>query len=372
MTASEALVKTFKNLCEIASPSGQELELAKYLSDGFASLGVALVDDGTAATSGGQCGNLLGRIPGQDSSSWLMLCAHIDTVPQDGPIVVEEEGGVLSNRHKTILGADNKAAVAVLVELARHYSKTPPPVGIEFLFTVCEEVGLAGAKAFDVGQLKSNFGYVFDHATPIGELLTAAPSHQRLKAEFIGRAAHAGLRPEDGRNAIVAAAKAVEAMPNGRLDPETTANVGLIKGGTAVNIVPDSCKLMAEARSLDHEKSVKLIQEMVDACNWGAGSIGADLKVLVEEEFRAYRLDQSAASVSRAAAALKDVGVKPVFAASGGGSDANAFLANDFECLNVANGTVANHTAEESVTVEALQKMLDFSHSLLSRCAADA
>ena len=196
-----------------------------------------------------EIGNVLYRL-GNGDGGGVMLCAHLDTVVPQAEIdpVVVEDGW--ENRHAGILGADNKAAVAMLLEVAARRASLPLPV--ELLFTVREESGLEGASAFDTGRLRSRFGYVFDHATPIGEIIVASPTAYRLEAEFHGTAAHAGIRPEDGRNAIVAAAKAIAAMPFGRIDPETTANVGRIEGGSAsVNVVADRCRVEAECRSLD-------------------------------------------------------------------------------------------------------------------------
>ena len=158
----------------------------------------------------------------------------MDTVPLTAPVEPVRVDGGWTNAGEGILGADNKTAVAVMIELARRLTSAragAPPVGVELLFTVCEEISLLGARAFDVGRLRSRFGYVFDHATPIGEIVIAAPTLHRIVAEFHGRAAHAGVRPEDGRSAIAAAARAIAAMRLGRLDPETTANVGTIAGG---------------------------------------------------------------------------------------------------------------------------------------------
>src|SRR6202012_3926738 len=185
-------------------------------------------------------GNLLARIPGSGAGS-ILLCAHMDTVPladRVEPVLVD---GGWENANDGILGADNKSAVAVILELARRLTSAaqPPPGGVELLFTVCEEISLLGSRAFDVSRLASAFGYVFDHATAIGEVVVASPSHYRVIADLHGRAAHAGVRPEAGRSAIVAAARAIAAMRLGRVDEQTTANVGTIEGGSAINVIPE-------------------------------------------------------------------------------------------------------------------------------------
>jgi peptidase T-like protein len=245
------LAETFVALCEIESPSGREAEAAGFVRSMLEGLGLVVEEDASAGETGAACGNLLARTAGPQDGRTVMLCAHLDTVPLADRVEVELAEGVYRNRRDAILGADNKAAVAVLLEVARRFAVEPPPVGVELLFTTCEEVGLRGASAFDLGRLHAEFGYVFDHASAIGELIVAAPTYYRVIGEFLGRAAHAGLRPEAGRNAIVAAAMAVDQMKLGRIDAETTANVGVIEGGTAANVVAERCRLEAEVRSLD-------------------------------------------------------------------------------------------------------------------------
>src|SRR5919197_92480 len=221
-------------------------------------------EDDSAAETGSDAGNILARIPGPEGARTILLCAHLDTVPLAAPIEVVREDGAFRNRNEAILGADNKAAVATIIAAARHFVAEGSPVGVELLFTTGEEQALRGAKAFDRGRLRSEFGFVFDHASPIGELIVAAPTYYRIEARFKGLAAHAGIRPEDGRSAITAAAKAIAAMPLGRLDAETTANVGRIEGGTAANVVAERCQLELEARSLDDARAAEVIGGMVD------------------------------------------------------------------------------------------------------------
>jgi tripeptide aminopeptidase len=294
-----------------------------------------------------------------------MLCAHLDTVPEDGPIEVELADGVFRSRGETILGADDKAAVAVLVELAARRVAAPAAAGVELVFTVAEEDGLRGAKELDLATLRSPFGYALDHASPIGEVITAAPTHQRLVAEFEGAEAHAGIRPEDGRSAIEAAAAAIDAMTLGRLDEQTTANVGVIEGGTAANVVAARCRIEAEARSLDDERVAAAIAAMVDACTWAASERSCDLDVDVTEVFRGYRQPPSSPAVRLARRALELRGHRPREVTTGGGSDANALVERGFECVLLANGTEANHSAHESVAAARIGEMLAVCESLV-------
>jgi tripeptide aminopeptidase len=365
----ERLLDDFVRLCEIESPSQKERKVADAVRAELEGLGLQVEEDDTGAETGSDSGNLLARIAGPPDSRTILLCAHLDTVPLAGPIEVHQENGLLTNRHEAILGADNKAAVATILAAARRLVAKKPPVGVELLFTTCEEHALAGAKAFDIAKLNAEFGYVFDHASPIGELITASPTYYRLEATFKGKAAHAGIRPEDGHNAIVAAARAIANMRIGRLDDQTTANVGEVTGGTAANVVAERCHVVLEARSLDDAKAGETVSSMVDAVTEAASDLECDVETSVERLFRGYKLARTTPVVEVAAEALQKAGLEPVYINTGGGSDANALIAADLPVLNLANGTERNHQPDESVTVDALEQMLDVTLNLVAASA---
>ncbi|HMJ33800.1 MAG TPA: M20/M25/M40 family metallo-hydrolase [Baekduia sp.] len=371
------LNEVFAELCAIPSPSGEEAAVGAHVT--------ALLERAGYACSTDAHGNVFTRYAppaGTDPAvapdrRSVLLCAHLDTVPHGTtpiePVLVDDGW---ENRHDAILGADNKAAVAVMLlaaERARNPAHPPAPVDLELLFTVREETALAGAKAFDVSQLRSPFGYVFDHATPIGEIVMASPTYYRLEAEFRGRAAHAGIRPEDGRSAIVAAARAIAAMRLGRLDDETTANIGWISGGSAgaTNVVPDRCAILGETRSLDPAKAEAIVAEMVDHCHDAANEplCECDLDVTVERLFDGYRHKPSSPAVLAAQRALHACGYTPRPIASGGGADANAFEVAGLHTVCLANGTERNHEPTERVSVAALDGMLDVTYALLDAVA---
>ncbi len=361
----------FAELCAIRSPFGEEAAMAERVAGDLRALGYEVAEDDAAAETGAQCGNLLARIPGRSERS-VMLCAHLDTVPHDGSVAPVLVDGGWESEGETILGADNKAAVAVMLALAHRAAVEGVPVGVELVFTVSEENALAGAKAFDSSQLRSDLGYVFDHASPIGEIVVASPTYYRLHAAFHGAAAHAGVRPEDGRSAILAAAKAIAAMSHGRLDDETTANVGTIAGGSGgTNVVPEHCWFDAEARSLSEAAVETLVAEMVDHCQAAANDpvCECDLDVTVERLFAGYRHRTSEPGVVAAEAALGARGYTPRRINTGGGSDANAFETQGFPCTNLANGTERNHQTTERVSQVALEGMLDVTFALLDELA---
>lgn len=364
----EELGTLFAELCAIVSPWGDEGRMGARVRAELEGLGLGVEEDDAAGRIGAGCGNLLARIPGRTEGS-VLLCAHLDTVPVAGGVVepVIEDGG-WTNRHDAILGADNKAAVAVMLQAARRAVTHPPAVGIELLFTVGEENALAGATAFDARRLASAYGWVFDHATPIGEVIAASPTAYRLEATFRGRAAHAGIRPEDGRSAVLGAARAIAAMRLGRLDEQTTANVGSVHGGVAgTNVVPDRCTVLAEARSLSDAEAEATVAEMVDHLHDAANEpdVECDVDVSVRRVFPGYRHKASAAPVAVAEAALRASGYEPRRVLSGGASDANALLAQGFPCACLANGTERAHEVDERVSVAALEGMLDVTYALL-------
>jgi tripeptide aminopeptidase len=364
---------TFERLCRIASPSRDERACADAVIAELGELGIAAEEDRAGEALAGNCGNVLARVPGRGEET-LLLCAHLDTVPLAAPVdpIVVDDGW--ENANDGILGADNKAAVAVLLALAHRLVTMPAAIGLELLFTVGEEVGLAGAKAFEVGKLRSSFGYVFDHASPIGEIVTASPTYYSLEAELRGVAAHAGIRPEDGRSAIVAAARAITAMRLGRLDERTTANIGRIDGGDAANVVAERCRVVGEARSLDRETAEQTVTTMIDALQDAANApdCECDVDVLVARVFDGYRTAAGAEEIAVAEAALEACGYRPQAIVTGGGSDANALITSGFRCVNLANGTERNHQPDERVSVAALEGMLDVSLALVDRAAEAA
>lgn len=372
---------TFAELCRIESPSGSERQCAERVIAELRALGVAVHEDDAGASVGSDCGNLLARMPAGAQSAedrsdiagrGVLLCAHLDTVPLQAPVEPVLRDGFWENANEGVLGADNKAAVAVLLALARHISREGAPIDVELLFTVCEEAALAGVRSFDGSCLKSEFGYVFDHASPIGEVIVSSPSHYRIDASFHGAAAHAGLRPEEGRSAILAAARAIASMQLGRLDEETTVNVGTIAGGTAMNVVPERCTLVAEVRSLGDERAEVVVGELVDRLHEAANlpDCDCDVDIGVQRTFAGYRQPAGRPAVRAAELALQRCGYAPSRISSGGASDANALISQGFETVNLANGTERNHEPGERVSVVALEGMLDVALALLDEVAA--
>jgi tripeptide aminopeptidase len=361
------VVDLFTDLAALPSPPGEERAVAdaviRYLRD----LGLSAEEDDAGAKVGSTMGNVYCRLaPNGEGGSPIFLCAHLDTVPPQGPIEPVIDDGVIRNAGGTILGADNKSAVAAMLEGARRVlAENRPHAGIELLFTPKEEVGLLGAAAFDHERLHARIGYVYDQAAAIGDVILGAPHSQAMQVRFHGRAAHSGMYPEEGRSAIAAAARAIADLRLGRIDDETTANVGIIEGGTAGNIIPEWCVLDAEARSHDERKLGDVVQEMLDTFSFAAGLEDCEVEAKVSKSYRGYRFKRDDAVVRIAHDALEQAGYTPSYGLSGGAADANVFNERGLACLNLANGMQDIHTPDERITVEDLEGMVEVTLALV-------
>jgi tripeptide aminopeptidase len=361
------VIDLFLELAAIRSPPGEERQAADRVGSYLTALGLVWDEDGAGPVVGSNAGNIHCRLPGrQEGGTPIFLCAHLDTVPPAGPIEPVIEDGVVRNAAGTILGADNKAAVAAMLEATRRIcTEGLPHSGVELVFTVKEEVGLLGATAFDASRLEAELGYVFDQAAPIGEVVIGAPWARSLEIRFHGRSAHAGIAPEEGRSAITAAARAVADLRLGRIDDVTTANVGVISGGSARNVVPEWCTLIAEARSHDEATLVELVQEMLDACAFAASVSDCTLEVEVREQYRGYRFREGETVISIAQEALRVSGLQPTTALCGGGADANVFNGLGIPCAVLANGMAAIHSPDEHIAVADIETMVNVTLALV-------
>jgi tripeptide aminopeptidase len=362
------VVGLFTELAAIPSPPGSERDVADRVAAYLQDLGLEVSEDDAGARIEANAGNLLARLAPSSANGGtaIFLCAHLDTVQPTGPLEPVVEDGIVRNAGGTILGADNKAAVAAMLEAVRLIlSENRPHAGIELLFTPKEEVGLQGAKAFDSDRLEAGVGFVFDHAAPIGEVMLGAPHARGLEVTMRGRAAHAGIAPEEGRSAIAAAARAITDFRLGRLDDETTANVGLIEGGTAKNIVPDRCSFSIDVRSHDEKKLADLVQELLETITFAAALEQCEAETTVEESYRGYRFARGDLPVRMACAALEREGFQPHLALGGGGADANIFNERGRPCVNLANGMTAIHTPDEHIAVADLERMVDVTLALV-------
>jgi tripeptide aminopeptidase len=351
---ADGVLELFLQLVRIPSPPGGEREVVDVCAAYLSELGLEVSEDDAAGPLGGTAGNLYCRIPATpgEQGTPLFLCAHTDTVPHERPIEPVVSDGIVTNAEDGILGADNKATVAAILDAVRQIVlRGLPHAGVELVLTAQEEVGLRGAKAFDHDRLQAGIGYVFDHAAPIGGMVLEAPTQYSIDARFIGREAHSGIAPEQGRSAIAAAARAISEMRLGRIDDETTSNIGLIHGGSARNVVAGQCTVAAEARSLDATKALRQCQAMIDAITHAADAEGCEVETATTHEYEAYRLRRSEPVVVLAEQALTACGYVPEALRTGGGADSHIFNARGRPCLNLPSGMRAIHTSSEAIAV---------------------
>ena len=364
------LNETFEALCRVRSHSRAEHACATLVTRELRALGIEVEEDGAAASTAGDSGNLIARIPpagheGPEEPGWIALCAHLDTVPvgeRVDPVVVD---GRWQDSGGGILGADDKAGVAALIEVARHAARRPPPVGIELVFTVAEEVGMLGAHALGRDDLRARTGFVLDQDGPLDQIVMAAPTYFLVEAELRGRAAHAGIRPQEGRSAVVAAALAIARMRLGRIDERTTANVGWIEGGSSASIVANRCALAAEVRSVDDDAADALLTELVDHLQDAANETDCDVDIAVQRLFAGYRVRSGAPSVAIAEAALRARGHEPRRMVAGAGSDANALRAAGLDVISIGSGAERTHEPGEGIAVTSLEGLLDIALALV-------
>jgi tripeptide aminopeptidase len=362
---ADRVLHTFLQLVQIDSVSHEEAAITAALTREFEGLGLPVQNDGTGRDG---AGNLLIRLPGnRPEVAPLMLSAHMDTVEPGRGIRPRVVDGVVRSDGRTVLAADNKASLAALLEAVRVLREGGlPHRTVELVLTWGEERGHAGAAAFDVSALAARMGVTLDDAAPPGHITVAAPGYCSIHARFTGRAAHAGVAPEGGVSSILAAARAIACLPLGRLDEETTANVGLIRGGTARNAVPEVTELEGEARSRDSAKLAALVARARSAIEEAARETGARVDLAIRQEYAAYRIAPGEPIVQEVSRAIRRAGLEPALAVSGGGSDANTFNEKGIRCVNVATGMRDMHTVHEAIRVADLAKTCEIALALMT------
>ena len=360
--AAGPLVSLFLELVRIPSPSGFEREVMDFLTNRLRGLGLEVGESAPLEDHPGSAGNLYCRLPATSSGFPIMLSAHADTVASEEGALPHPvlEGGFICSGSRAVLGADDKAAVAPIIHVVeRIVHEQIPHAGIELLITVGEEGGLRGAKAASMEGMAAACGFCFDSTGPLGGMVVKSPSQKTVRAAFAGTSAHAGVAPEEGRSAVAAAARAVAEMRLGRIDGETTANIGIIRGGEAVNVVPDRCVIAGEARSHDREKLENQVSAMLDAITFAATVEGVDVETQVVDEFHGFDLSEGNLPYDLARRALERLGIEPRPVTTGGGSDVNVFILKGLPCLNLSVGMEKVHTPDEYISVEALRRMED-------------
>ncbi len=368
----ERLAQFFTELCEIESLSKNEADVSKYLQDHFSKLGAgSIVIDESAALTGSKTGNLIIRFTGDSAlGEGLFFACHMDTVGPVEGVKVARAGDIFTSAGETTLGSDDKSGIAALLELLTILKENNTPhCPIELVFTTCEEIGLLGAKAFDISMLEAKYGYALD-STKRDKIIIGAPAANRLEITIRGKAAHSGSAPEAGVNALAIAAEAITRLTLGRIDDLSTANFGLINGGTATNIIPEKVILKGEVRSHSPVLLAKHTDTIVDtfrntAEHWPSQNGAHKPSILfdIAEEFPAMSLAISEPVLTRLQDAAVKINRSIEFDVAGGGSDANIFCGNGLITAILPTGMDKVHTTDEQID---LRDMVDLTELLLA------
>lgn len=357
MVNQKRLIDNFLKLVAIDSLSFDEKRVARFLVNHLDKLGFKSKIDSAGKKIGGSIGNVIATLNKTSHAPTLLFNAHMDTVSPSKGVKPRITKGVIKSDGKTILGADDKAGLAILLELANILHKNDIPRGkIIYVLTVAEEQGLLGAKNLNIHQIKADYSYSLDSDEPVGRIVVRSPSQNSIKAIFKGKAAHSGLCPEKGIHAIKAATLGISKMKLGRVNKETTANIGIIKGGRAANIIPDEVYIEGEARSFSLAKLEQQTQLMKKYLNAGAQKEKAKVKIEVSRAYNAFNLKADTSLVSVAKQAAKKVGLKSQLIASGGGSDANIFNQKGNPMVGLSIGVENPHSNSEKVAIGDLEK----------------
>lgn len=355
----QRLVDTFIELVKIDSESGNEREIANHLKTLYSELGFEVTEDDTQSKTGFGAGNLIMKLKGTIDQETILLSCHMDTVtPGNGinPIVTDN---VIHTDGSTILGADDKAGIAAMIEAIRTINEEHIPHGdIEVVISVGEESHLIGASVLDGSKLNAKLGYALDAGSKVGTIVNQAPSNATLNIEITGVTAHAGVAPENGVSAINIASRAISNMKLGRIDAETTANIGTIEGGSRTNIVAEKCYIVAEARSLVDSKMEAQVAHMKETIFTAAAELGGKADVEVKVNYPSFNVDKSSKVIEIASQAAERVGRTPEVVPNGGGSDAN-FINKFVPTVVLAVGYQDIHTVNEKMPIDELNKLTE-------------
>lgn len=355
MVNQERLVKEFLELVQIDSHSGKEGKVAEAIKRKLEDIGLEVIIDDAGKKVGGETGNIIGRLKGSKEGPTILFSCHMDTVkPGEGvkPIIKDE---IIYSDGTTILGGDNKAGIAAVLEGLRMIKESDTPHSdVEIVFSIWEEGGLLGAKNLDYSKIKAKFGFVLDSGGSPGEIVTTGPAQDKVNARIIGKPAHAGVVPEEGISAIMIAARAIENMNLLRIDKETTANIGVIKGGDATNIVTPVVEIKGEARSLSEDKLDAQTAHMVEAFEKAAADFGGTVEMDVERMYPPFNIEEDEDIVLKVKEALSNMGIEGYTASTGGGSDTNIFNGNGIKAINLGIGEKNAHTLEEHIHIKDL------------------
>ncbi|MFC7441023.1 M20/M25/M40 family metallo-hydrolase [Laceyella putida] len=371
MVNKQRLIDEFIELVKTDSVTGDERAICDLLTQKLTELGLDVVEDGSAQLTGHGAGNLVATLKGTlDGAPNIYFTCHMDTVAPGNGIQPQINGDIIESDGTTILGADDKAGLAALLEGIRLLKEKQLPHGqIQLIITAGEESGLIGSRHLDMSLVDADFGFALDSDGEVGEIITAAPSQVKVLATIHGKAAHAGVNPEDGISAIQVASRAISKMRLGRIDEETTANIGRFQGGTASNVVPERVEILAEARSRNPLKLRKQVDSMVKAFHEAAEEFKAKAEVETQTLYPSFQFTEEDLVVQKAKEAVKRIGRTPRIGASGGGSDANVIAGHGIPTVNLGIGYQNIHTTKERMPIKELVKATELVVALIEESA---
>ena len=355
MVKQERIVKNLMRYVSIDSETGSEGKFAKVLINALNELGLEVYVDDAGEKVGSDTGNVIARLKGDKSAPGILFCCHMDTVrPGKGIKPVVRDDTIYSDG-STILGSDDKAGIAVAMEALAIVKEEKIPHGdIEIVFDIAEEGGLNGTKNLDYSKINSKIAFILDGSGPPGGIVIQGPAHDRIYVKIIGKAAHAGARPEQGISAIQVAATAISRMKLLRVDEETTANIGIIKGGTATNIVCPEVEINAEARSQSIEKLESQVSHMLNLFKDTANTFGARVSSEVKREYNCFKVEKTDNIVKTVLKACDNIGLKGYTKISGGGTDAHILAEKGIKTVNLTRGGDKSHSVEEHIKIKDL------------------
>ncbi|MFG6118554.1 M20/M25/M40 family metallo-hydrolase [Thalassobacillus sp. B23F22_16] len=367
----ERLIEEFLELVQVDSETKDEAKIAEVLKKKFTDLGLEVLEDDARSQTDHDANNLICNLKGtKEGVDTIYFTSHMDTVVPGNGVKPSIEDGYIVTDGTTILGADDKAGLAAMLEAIRVLKENDIEHGdIQFVITVGEESGLVGAKALDASLLKAKYGYAIDSDGKVGNIIVAAPTQAKINAIVKGKTAHAGVAPEKGVSAITLAAKAIAKMPLGRIDDETTANIGRFEGGKQTNIVCDHVEILAEARSLVPEKMEAQVEKMKEAFHNTAKEMGGEVDVEVTVMYPGFKHQAGDKVVEVARSAAKNIGRDSELLQSGGGSDANIIAGHGIPTVNLAVGYEEIHTTNERMPVAELEKVAEFVTAIIQEAA---
>ncbi|WP_432662281.1 M20/M25/M40 family metallo-hydrolase [Wukongibacter baidiensis] len=355
MVNQERIVKEFIEYVQIDSLTRKEGNFAKFIRKELENLGLEIVVDNAGEKIGSDTNNIIATLKGDKDVEPIMLCCHMDTVtPGEGikPIIKDD---VIYSDGTTILGSDDKAGIAAIVEALKIIREEKVSHGdIEVVFTIAEEGGLNGSKNLDYSKIKSKAAFVLDSGGAPGQIIIQGPAQDKIDVVIKGKPAHAGVCPEEGISAIQVAAAAINKMNLLRIDEDTTANIGIINGGKATNIVCPEVEIKAEARSLSNEKLDKQTAHMVECFEKVAEEFGAEVEIETSRAYGAFKIDENDEIVQTIKKACDNIGLKAFTDSTGGGSDTNILNVNGIKCVNLGIGMKKPHTLEEHISIKDL------------------